>query len=127
MCWPVGRLSSWPWLWKGVRRLIGRSCWSCYTAREDPARVWSRIDRVANYFWAAGVFLKAEKLVEKYRARAEAFADEIEPNQLRELLYYLVDNVLDRQCEPAEPTVPLLQLVQSHAFSPLGGIMRPPA
>ena len=54
---------------------------------------------------------KAEKLVEKYRARAEALADEIEPTPLRELLYYLVDSVLDQQ--PAslpEPAVQLLQL-----------------
>ena len=37
-------------------------------------------------------------------------ADETEPTELRELLYYLVDTVLDRQT-PAEPTpVPLLQL-----------------
>jgi hypothetical protein len=36
--------------------------------------------------------------VDKHRARAEAVADEIQPDSLRELLYYLVDNVL---AEPA--------------------------
>ena len=53
---------------------------------------------------------KAEKLTEKYRARAEAIADEVEPTELRELLYYLVDTVLER----AEPESPegLPQIVQ---------------
>ena len=47
-------------------------------------------------FERAKVFEKADKLVEKYRARAEAIADEVEPPELRELLYYLVDTVLER-------------------------------
>ncbi len=42
----------------------------------------------------AGVFEKASRLVDKYRQRAEAIADEIEPVELRELLYYLIDTVL---------------------------------
>ena len=60
----------------------------------------------------AQVFEKAEKLVEKYRARAEAAADEVEPTELRELLYFLVDTMLDRQPPPSpEPeALPLLQL-----------------
>src|SRR5262249_44012649 len=56
----------------------------------------ARVARVRYLFDKAQAFAKAEKLVEKYRARAEALADEIEPVELRELLYYLVDNVLDR-------------------------------
>ncbi len=66
--------------------------------------------RVRALFEKAQVFAKAEKLVEKYKARAEAVADAVEPVELRELLYYLVDSVLDRQCaaEPAAP--PLFQL-----------------
>ena len=44
----------------------------------------------------AKVFDKAEKLVEKFRAKAEALADEVEPTELRELLYYLVDTVLEK-------------------------------
>jgi len=46
------------------------------------------------------------------RARAEAAADEVEPTELRELLYFLVDTVLDRQPPPSpEPeALPLLQL-----------------
>jgi geranylgeranyl pyrophosphate synthase len=70
------------------------------------------VERVRSLFEQAQVFAKAEKLVEKYRARAEALADEVQPTELRELLYYLVDSVLDRQPpptpEPGEP--PLLQL-----------------
>jgi geranylgeranyl pyrophosphate synthase len=71
------------------------------------------VTRVRALFERAQVFAKAEKLVEKYRARAEAVADEVQPTELRELLYYLVDSVLDRQCAPpTEPAIPpLLQLV----------------
>jgi len=66
---------------------------------------------VRQLFIKAQVFAKAEKLVEKYRARAEAVADDIQPTELRELLYYLVDSVLDRQPPAAEPEVPpLIQL-----------------
>lgn len=68
------------------------------------------VERVRHLFNRAQVFTKAEKLVDKYRARAEAIADEIEPSELRELLYYLVDSVLDRQ-PPAAPE-PGLHLVQ---------------
>jgi geranylgeranyl pyrophosphate synthase len=70
------------------------------------------VERVRHLFTKAQVFVKAEKLVEKYRARAEAVADEVEPTELRELLYYLVDTVLDRQPPPSpEPeALPLVQL-----------------
>jgi len=70
------------------------------------------VARVRYLFSRAQVFAKAEKLVEKSRARAEAVADAVEPTELRELLYYLVDNVLDRQPPPEpEPKAPqLLQL-----------------
>jgi geranylgeranyl pyrophosphate synthase len=72
------------------------------------------VARVRRLFKRAGVFLKAEKLVEKYRARAEAIADEVEPAELRELLYSLVDNVLDRQppAESPEPEEAPRQLLQ---------------
>jgi len=72
------------------------------------------VQRVRHIFGRAQVFTKAEKLIDKYRARAEALADEIQPTPLRELLYYLVDSVLDRQ--PAslpEPAVQMLQLTTS--------------
>jgi geranylgeranyl pyrophosphate synthase len=69
------------------------------------------VERVRVLFTAAGVFAKAEKLVEKYRARAEAIADEIEPVELRELLYYLVDSVLERQEKAAQPELERLTLL----------------
>jgi geranylgeranyl pyrophosphate synthase len=69
------------------------------------------LGRVRRLFDRARVFDKAEKLVDKYRARAEAIADEVEPLALRELLYFLVDSVLDRQ-PPPEPEPKALQLIQ---------------
>jgi geranylgeranyl pyrophosphate synthase len=69
------------------------------------------VDRVRFLFDKSSVFAKAEKLVEKYRARAEQVADEIEPAELRELLYFLVDSVLDRQEKPPEPEPAMLQLL----------------
>jgi geranylgeranyl diphosphate synthase type II len=70
----------------------------------------STLERVRQLFTKAQVFVKAEKLVEKYRARAEAIADDIQPTELRELLYYLVDSVLDRQSPPEPAVPPLIQL-----------------
>jgi geranylgeranyl diphosphate synthase type II len=70
------------------------------------------VERVRLLFRKADVFGKAEKLVDKFRAKAEAIADEVTPSELRELLYFLVDTVLDG--EPAEappgPGLPLIQL-----------------
>ncbi len=88
-------------------------------ARPDPmpeqtaAQAIQVVSEARRFFTRAQAFEKAEKLVEKYRARAEAVADEVEPAELRELLYYLVDTVLDRQPPPApEPEViPVLQLI----------------
>lgn len=68
--------------------------------------------RVRSLFTRAGAFDKANKLIDKYRAKSEAIADEIEPVELRELLYYLVDTVLDGQPAEAEPApLQLLPLV----------------
>ena len=81
-----------------------RSCWHCCIGDASPATHGRRRDRgtrAGELFDKAQVFAKAEKLVEKYRARAEAIADEVEPTELRELLYYLVDTVLDRQPPPS--------------------------
>jgi geranylgeranyl pyrophosphate synthase len=68
------------------------------------------VDQVRGCFQRADVFAKAEKLIEKFRARAEAVADEVEPTELRELLYFLVDTVLDRQPPAETEAPPLLQL-----------------
>lgn len=58
---------------------------------------------VARIYESCQVFEKARKLVEKYRQRAEAIADEVEPEKLRELLYFLVDTALAG--ESAEPEI----------------------
>ena len=61
-----------------------------------------RLVRVRDLYDQAGVFVKAQRLIDKHRERAETLADEIEPEQLRALLYYLIDSVLDH----AQPTPP---------------------
>jgi geranylgeranyl pyrophosphate synthase len=68
------------------------------------------LDRARQLFEQAQAFTKAESLIEKYRARAEAVADDVQPDELRELLYYLIDSVLDRPQAVAE--APPLQLIQ---------------
>jgi geranylgeranyl diphosphate synthase, type II len=78
--------------------------------RTGVAPAESVVERVRRIFAATQVFDKAEKLIEKFRAKAEAIADDIEPTELRELLYYLVDSVLDRQLpSPAVLEPPFLQ------------------
>ncbi len=54
----------------------------------------SKATRVRSLYQEAGVFEKAGRLIDKYRQRAEAVADQIEPEELRALLYYLIDTVL---------------------------------
>jgi hypothetical protein len=45
--------------------------------------------------------------VDKYQERAEAVADEVQPDELRRLLYFLVDTVLDRSAPESPPVVSL--------------------
>ena len=70
-------------------------------ADEGPASL--RIGRLRRVFEACGVFIKAEALVDKSRARAEALADEVQPESFRRLLYFLVDMVLT----PETPEKPI--------------------
>jgi len=78
------------------------------TEREELIRLISgdsrderSVQQVANIYESCQVFEKARKLVEKYRQRAEAIADEVGPEKLRELLYFLVDTALaDESTEP---------------------------
>jgi geranylgeranyl pyrophosphate synthase len=76
----------------------------------------SVVARVRALYQEAGVFEKAVRLVDKYRSRAEAVADEIEPDELRQLLYYLIDTVLadEGHAQGEEPQV----VVESIASSP---------
>jgi geranylgeranyl pyrophosphate synthase len=71
-----------------------------------------RAGRLRRVYEQFGVYDKAHALVEKSRARAEALADEVQPDSLRQLLYFLVDMVLaEESTEPAiaagQPLVPL--------------------
>jgi geranylgeranyl pyrophosphate synthase len=59
------------------------------------------VNRLREIFEACQVFLKAERLLEKSRERAEAIADGVQPDHFRQLLYFLVDTVLSP--EPASP------------------------
>ena len=69
----------------------------------------SRLSQIRALYDQAGVFDKATRLIEKHRERAEKIADEIQPEELRALLYYLIDSVLDH----AEPTpTPVLSTIQ---------------
>jgi geranylgeranyl pyrophosphate synthase len=59
-----------------------------------------RLARLKQLFTISGAFEKAEALVEKSRERAEALADGIQPDELRRLLYFLVDTVLTGEESP---------------------------
>ncbi len=71
---------------------------------------------VKDLYEKADVFNKALKLIEKLKDKAFAIADETQPEALRDLLYHLIESVLQRQVEEPEaedhttPPVALLQL-----------------
>ena len=64
----------------------------------------AKIQRVRSLYLEGGVFEAAQQLVEKYRAKAEEIADEIDPEPFRRLLYYLVDSILETT-EEHKPTI----------------------
>ena len=68
------------------------------------------LPRVRDLYFAADVFGKADKLVDKFRAKAESLADAVEPEPFRELLYYLVDTVLEKGELPTRGVTQLVQL-----------------
>jgi geranylgeranyl pyrophosphate synthase len=71
---------------------------------EDNARSDQyRLQRTRQLYQKADVFQKAYRLIDKHQERAEAVADEIQVEELRRLLYYLVDTVLDRGNLDAAP------------------------
>lgn len=67
-----------------------------------------RAGRLRRIFQETNVFDKAQALVDKSRARAEAIADDIEPEPLRQLLYFLVDTVLAPEDHEPTPESPVL-------------------
>lgn len=76
--------------------------------REPGAASW-RVGQLRRIFEACGVFETAENLLNKSRARAEALADEVQPDSLRQLLYFLVDTILAP--ESSEPAIASPSLV----------------
>jgi len=80
------------------------------TARADGTDAEELVGRVRALYFAAKVFEKADKLVDKFRAKAESLADEVEPTEFRELLYYLVDTVLEKGELPRQAITQFVQL-----------------
>ena len=78
-------------------------------ARKTGADSDELVARVRHLYFAAKVFEKADKLVDKFRAKAESLADDVQPTELRELLYYLVDSVLEK---PELPRLGVTQFVE---------------
>lgn len=64
-----------------------------------------RLARVRQLYHQADVFETAMRLVDKHQARAEQVADDIEPEALRRLFYFLVDTVLERPELPSPAVV----------------------
>jgi geranylgeranyl pyrophosphate synthase len=70
-----------------------------------PAEV--RVGRVRQLYQGAGVFEQAHRLVDKHHERAAEVAQTFRPDELRRLLFYLMDMVLDRPSEhPVLPMAP---------------------
>ncbi len=53
-----------------------------------------RMEQLKQIFEQLDIFSQAEQLVEKSRERAEKLADDVQPDSLRQFLYFLVDTVL---------------------------------
>ncbi len=68
-----------------------------------------RLSRVEQLFRRADVFNKALRMVDKHRERAEAIAEQIQPDELHRLLFYLIDSVLEM---PSGSTSTVVQLTK---------------
>jgi geranylgeranyl pyrophosphate synthase len=69
------------------------------------------VERIHQLYQLNEVFSKGQKLVEKFRARAEAIADEVDSEDFRRLLYFLVDSVLEKfEAPQQEEPLSLIQL-----------------
>ena len=64
-----------------------------------------RLMKARKLYQKADVFETAQRLIDKYQEKAEIIADDIEPDSLRRLLYYLVDTVLSRSESAYVPTI----------------------
>jgi geranylgeranyl pyrophosphate synthase len=79
-----------------------------------------KILRARHLYFEAGVFEKAYKLVDKHQTKAEEIADEIQPDELRRLMYYLADTVLDRTSE-VKPTIDIKHLTFNQVLPIVSG------
>ena len=62
----------------------------------SPLAPQARVERMRQLYLEAGIFDQALQLIDKHQQRAEKIADEIHPEDLRRLFYYLIDTVLER-------------------------------
>ena len=77
----------------------------CYFDREEQDAI--RLARLRRLYEELGVFEKAERLIEKSRDRAELLADDVESDEIRQLLYFLVDTVMaDEQDKDPRDSMP---------------------
>lgn len=60
---------------------------------EETSSAW-KVGKLRQLFQKHRAFTKAETLIEKSRAKAEALADNVESESFRQLLYFLIDTVL---------------------------------
>ncbi len=84
---------------------------------EESSNEEERIQQVRHLYNQAGVFEKAMRLVDKHQQRAEMIADDIQPEDFRRLLYYLIDTVLERQVEEVADLVTIDPLASTDAGS----------
>ena len=75
-----------------------------------------RLQCAERLFKQAGVFERAQRLIEKHQQKAEEIADQIEPETLRRLFYYLIDTVLHRSSEFTGPTIDFVEPTLSEAL-----------
>lgn len=77
----------------------------CYFDREEEDAI--RLARLRRLYEELGVFEKAERLIEKSRDRAELLADDVESENIRQLLYFLVDTIMaDEQDKDPRESMP---------------------
>lgn len=79
-------------------------------AKDCPLEDSRRIAAVRRLYQKANVFETARRLVDKHQDRAEAVADQITPEPLRRLFYFLIDTVL-QQNSSGETSAPAPQFV----------------
>ncbi len=66
----------------------------------------AKLQQIRRLYEEADVFEKADRLVAKHQGRAVAIADDIQPDLLRRLFYYLIDTVLERRLsEPPKQAI----------------------